>query len=131
MKETTECRHPLLLINRCLILNVLQATKAQSTLSKYVWAEQVTEWVCQWEWLIFIVCFRFMEGGGWNLLNAWLSDGKKSQNIPFILEILQVSSSLSLSLHPFLLSFPPPLSLQVLQRLPVTIVALKQVCGCG
>lgn len=78
----------------------------------------------------FFFFFRFMEGGGWNLLNAWLSDGKKSQNIPFILEILQVSSSLSLSLHPFLLSFPP-LSLQVLQRLPVTIVALKQVCGCG
>lgn len=129
MKETTECRHPLLLINRCLILNVLQATKAQSTLSKYVWAEQVTEWVCQWEWLIFIIFLRFMEGGGWNLLNAWLSDGKKSQNIPFILEILQVSSSLSLSS-----SFPPlfpSLSLQVLQRLPVTIVALKQVCGCG
>ena len=68
-----------------------------------------------------------MEGGGWNLLNAWLSDGKKSQNIPFILEILQVSSSLS---H-FILSSSLPPSLQVLQRLPVTIVALKQVCGCG
>ena len=77
-----------------------------------------------------------MEGGGWNLLNAWLSDGKKSQNIPFILEILQVSSSLSLSLSlssSFFSSLPLPLSLslQVLQRLPVTIVALKQVCGCG
>ncbi|XP_019852044.1 PREDICTED: serine/threonine-protein phosphatase 1 regulatory subunit 10-like [Amphimedon queenslandica] len=79
MKETTESRHPLLLINRCLILNVLQATKAQSTLSK------------------------FMEGGGWSLLNVWLSDGKKSQNVAFLLEILQV-----------------------LQKLPVSIVALKQ-----
>ena len=34
-----------------------------------------------------------MEGGGWSLLNVWLSDGKKSQNVSFLLEILQVSSS--------------------------------------
>ena len=68
------------MLNKCIVLNVIQTTKAQSTLTK------------------------FMDGGGWTVLNSWLSEGKKSHNVPLLVEILQV-----------------------LTKLPVTIAALKQV----
>lgn len=67
------------MLNKCIVLNVIQTTKAQSTLTK------------------------FMDGGGWTVLNSWLSEGKKSHNVPLLVEILQV-----------------------LTKLPVTIAALKQ-----
>lgn len=35
---------------------------------------------------------RFMEAGGWSVLNVWLSDAKKTQNGPLLAEILQVTS---------------------------------------
>ena len=31
-----------------------------------------------------------MDGGGWIVLNSWLSEGKKSHNVPLLVEILQV-----------------------------------------
>jgi succinate dehydrogenase hydrophobic anchor subunit len=34
-----------------------------------------------------------MEAGGWNILNQWLSDAKKSQNTPLLIEILQVTAA--------------------------------------
>ena len=34
---------------------------------------------------------RFMDVGGWELLNVWLSDAKKAQDTPLLLELLQVS----------------------------------------
>ena len=34
---------------------------------------------------------RFMDAGGWNVLNVWLSEAKRSQNNPLMLEILLVS----------------------------------------
>ena len=34
---------------------------------------------------------RFMEGGGWALLNLWLAEAKKVQNFPLVVEILQVA----------------------------------------
>lgn len=31
-----------------------------------------------------------MEAGGWAILNLWLAEAKKNQNLPLIVEILQV-----------------------------------------
>ena len=37
-------------------------------------------------WLVF----RFMDVGGWGVLNIWLAEAKKSQNTSMLVEILQV-----------------------------------------
>ena len=38
------------------------------------------------------VC-RFMDIGGWSMLNVWLTEAKKAQNTPLLTEILHVSVS--------------------------------------
>ena len=38
------------------------------------------------------VFYRFMEGGGWTMLNMWLAEAKKTQNTPLLVELLIVSS---------------------------------------
>lgn len=32
-----------------------------------------------------------MDDGGWNILNLWLADAKKTGNAPLLIEIIQVS----------------------------------------
>lgn len=36
--------------------------------------------------------FRFMDGGGWSMLNVWVAEAKKVQNKSLLVELLQVSS---------------------------------------
>ena len=33
---------------------------------------------------------RFMSVGGWNILNKWLVEAKKTENFPVLLELLEV-----------------------------------------
>jgi len=40
--------------------------------------------------ILFSLPSRFMEAGGWAILNLWLAEAKKNQNLPLIVEILQV-----------------------------------------
>ena len=37
-----------------------------------------------------ILSVRFMDAGGWPMLNMWLVEAKKTQNIPLTVELLQV-----------------------------------------
>lgn len=67
-----------LLVVRIVILNIIKATRAPSTLE------------------------RFMEAG-WPVLNVWLAEAKKTQNIAVLVEVMQV-----------------------LLKLPVSVAALKQ-----
>jgi hypothetical protein len=67
-----------LLVVRIVLLNIIKATRAPSTLD------------------------RFMDGG-WPVLNAWLAEAKKNQDFAVLVEVLQV-----------------------LQKLPVSVAALKQ-----
>ncbi len=37
-----------------------------------------------------ILIFRFIDGGGWAMLNVWLAEAKKAQNNVLLVELLQV-----------------------------------------
>ena len=54
--------------------------------------------------IMFVLMCRFVDSEGWHLLNVWLAEYKKTQNIAVILEMIEV-----------------------LQKLPVTVDALKKV----
>ncbi|XP_065917118.1 serine/threonine-protein phosphatase 1 regulatory subunit 10-like [Dysidea avara] len=68
-----------LMVNKCLLLNIIKATTADSTLES------------------------LMGLGGWSILNIWLSDSKKAQNVALLIQLMQV-----------------------LIQLPVTVECLKQ-----
>jgi protein phosphatase 1 regulatory subunit 10 len=68
-----------MMVSRCLLLNVLKATRAPSILQKFV------------------------DSDGWHLMNVWLAEYKKTQNIAVMVEMVEV-----------------------LQKLPVTVHALKK-----
>lgn len=38
--------------------------------------------------------FRFIESGGWEVLNTWLQEAKNADNTPFLMEILKVYSGM-------------------------------------
>ncbi|XP_062611811.1 serine/threonine-protein phosphatase 1 regulatory subunit 10-like [Saccostrea cucullata] len=67
------------LVSRCVYINILRATESEKTLEK------------------------FIEVGGWDVLNSWLQDCKESENYPVLVEMLKV-----------------------FQQLPVTVELLKQ-----
>jgi hypothetical protein len=52
--------------------------------------------------LLSTTCHRFMDSG-WPVLNVWLAEAKKNQDVTVLVEVLQV-----------------------LQKLPVSVAALKQ-----
>ena len=51
--------------------------------------------------------FRLVDSEGWPTLNAWLAEYKRLNNTSMLMEMLEL-----------------------LQKLPVTIAALKKVCVC-
>lgn len=70
------------------------------------------------------IIIRLMDDGGWSILNVWLLDAKKAGNIPLLIEIIQVMIDnviMKKNISTFMCR------LQVLNKLPVTIAALKQV----
>lgn len=42
--------------------------------------------------------FRFMDAGGWSMLNVWVAEAKKMQNKSLLIELLQVSSPVDVSI---------------------------------
>ena len=57
---------------------------------------------------VFCCCScRFVDSEGWPTLNAWLAEYKRQNNTSMLMEMLEL-----------------------LQKLPVTIAALKKVCMC-
>ena len=38
----------------------------------------------------YLFFVRFMDAGGWPMLNMWLVEAKKAQNVALIVELLQV-----------------------------------------
>ena len=42
--------------------------------------------------------YRFMDAGGWPMLNMWLVEAKKAQNTALMIELLQVHQ-LEINLH--------------------------------
>ena len=42
--------------------------------------------------------YRFMDAGGWPMLNMWLVEAKKAQNTALLIELLQVHQ-LEINLH--------------------------------
>ncbi len=45
--------------------------------------------VCN-EWLFNLFFSRFVKDGGCSILNKWLQEGMTSQNMPLILDVLEV-----------------------------------------
>lgn len=66
LKVVTEMKATKKLVGRCCFLNVLRATKSEETLSKFV------------------------EIGGWGIMNSWLTDAKDTNNVPLLQEVLKV-----------------------------------------
>lgn len=64
MKESNK------LVNRCVYLNILKATKKDDILG------------------------RVVSGSGWDSLNIWLQDAKAEDNVPFLTELLKVYAQL-------------------------------------
>jgi len=63
------------LVSRCTYVNILKATKDESVLTK------------------------FMESGGWEVLNKWLNEGKDDENKEFLQDLLTVYSMLPVSVE--------------------------------
>ncbi|XP_078604470.1 serine/threonine-protein phosphatase 1 regulatory subunit 10-like isoform X3 [Branchiostoma floridae x Branchiostoma japonicum] len=66
LKVVTEMKATKKLVGRCCYLNILRATKSPETLSKFV------------------------EIGGWGIMNSWLTDAKDTNNVPLLHEVLKV-----------------------------------------
>lgn len=48
--------------------------------------------ICPFLWHAPVNMFRFMDAGGWSMLNVWVAEAKKVQNKSLLIELLQVSS---------------------------------------
>ena len=64
--------------------------------------------------------YSLMGLGGWAILNVWLSDSKKAQNVALLIQLMQVDSMISTVCTHYD-------TVQVLMQLPVTLECLKQV----
>ncbi|XP_074654485.1 serine/threonine-protein phosphatase 1 regulatory subunit 10-like [Tubulanus polymorphus] len=62
------------LVSRCIYINILRATTDLETLE------------------------RFLNSGGWDVLNAWLNEAKEVDNYPILLEMLKLYQNLPISL---------------------------------
>nr|XP_022326781.1 serine/threonine-protein phosphatase 1 regulatory subunit 10-like [Crassostrea virginica] len=63
------------LVSRCVYINILRATESEKTLEK------------------------FIEVGGWEVLNTWLQDCKESENYPVLIEMLKVFHQLPVTVE--------------------------------
>lgn len=63
------------LVSRCVYINILRATESENTLEK------------------------FIEVGGWEVLNTWLQDCKESENYPVLIEMLKVFHQLPVTVE--------------------------------
>ncbi|XP_064649015.1 serine/threonine-protein phosphatase 1 regulatory subunit 10-like isoform X2 [Lineus longissimus] len=61
------------LVCRCVFVNVLRATRSRELFEK------------------------FIDDGGWDLLNVWLQDAKSDENTPFLLELLHLYQMMPVS----------------------------------
>lgn len=70
------------LMSRCIYLNILKATISAAKESET--ASESLE--------------KFMSVGGWNILNKWLVEAKKTENFPVLLELLEVLRDLPVNI---------------------------------
>lgn len=70
------------LMSRCIYLNILKATISAAKESEA--ASESLE--------------KFMSVGGWNILNKWLVEAKKTENFPVLLELLEVLRDLPVNI---------------------------------
>lgn len=70
------------LMSRCIYLNILKATI--SVAKENETASETLE--------------KFMSIGGWNILNRWLVEAKKTENFPILLELLEVLRDLPVNI---------------------------------
>lgn len=49
-------------------------------------------WYCNTD-----VCCRFIDVGGWDILNTWLEDSKETENTPVLIELLKVYQQLPIT----------------------------------
>ena len=43
---------------------------------------------------MLLLVFRFILAGGWDILNKWLADAKKSEDFHIMLEVLKVQANI-------------------------------------
>ena len=44
--------------------------------------------------VIIVILYSLMGLGGWSILNMWLSDSKKAQNIALLIQLMQVPAAM-------------------------------------
>lgn len=74
-----------LMVNKCLLLNIIKATKTDSTLERYLTLLIIDN-------VLYTMLYSLMGLGGWTVLNMWLSDSKKAQNVALLIQLMQVNS---------------------------------------